>query len=76
MHDADEHAIVNYINGVELPSSVLSRFKCSDEYEKCDLTLLYLTTEALISPILWDKVQVRFEHLPDLKISQVRSILK
>ena len=67
VRNADEPAAINDTNGVELPSSILSRFKCYDEYEKCDLALSRLAIEALISPTLRDKVQVRFGHLPEFE---------
>lgn len=67
VRNADKPAVIDDTRGVELPSSVLSRFKFYDEYEKCDLALSRLTIEALISPTLRDKVQVQIGHLPEFE---------
>ena len=59
---ADEPFPIKDQNGDELPSSIIARFKCYDEYELCDLALSRLAIEALISSTLRDKIQVRFGH--------------
>ena len=64
VHNADEPAIVDDTNGVEIPPPILSRFKYYDEYEICHLALSRLAIGESISPTLREKVQVRFGHIP------------
>ena len=52
----EELAVILDTGGDELPSSVPTRFKHYDEYERCDLALSRLVIEALTSPTLRHEV--------------------
>ena len=53
--------------GDETASSTVARFKCYDDYERCDLSLSRLTIEVLVHPGLRSEVIVQFNHTPLFK---------
>jgi hypothetical protein len=52
-------------NQDELPSSILARFKCYDEFELDNINLSRLVIDLLISVELRQKVKTRFNHYSD-----------
>ena len=59
---ADELYPIIDKDGGDHPSSDIYWFKYNDEYKLCNLALSRLAVEALISPTLRDKIQVKFGH--------------
>ena len=51
----------------ETPESIIARFKCYDEYEKCDFSLSRLAIESLVHPELRAEVIVQFNHTKNFK---------
>ena len=51
----------------ETPESIVTQFKCYDEYEYCDWSLSRLTIEALVHPGLRADVVVQFNHTASFK---------
>ena len=61
-HIADEPSPIIDKYGDDHPDSIITRFKCHDDYELCNIALSRLVIEALISSTLINKIQVRFGY--------------